>query len=98
MSTAVGLDIGKVIFNVLKNSALVMAVPDMHATKIQPAPMLAQTDPTIGVLYEISAVNPVNIKREYRNENAALYIVDFSIQAFSTEFKRRLQQGAKVLQ
>jgi hypothetical protein len=98
MSTAVGLDIGKVIFNVLKNSALVMAVPDMHATKIQPAPMLAQTDPTIGVLYEISAVNPVNIKREYRNENAALYIVDFSIQAFSTDYSTSITLAKTIVE
>tara|TARA_R100001369_G_C3315031_1_gene167954 strand:- start:1136 stop:1570 length:435 start_codon:yes stop_codon:yes gene_type:complete len=86
MSSAKALDFGKVIFNVLKTNSTLLSVVGMSANKIQPTPMLEQGDPTIGVLYEISAVNPINAKRVNRSEITPLYIVDFSIQAFSTDY------------
>ena len=86
MSSAVAIEFGKVLFNALKDSSNITSIPGMAATKIQPAPMKAQTDPSIGILYEISAVNPMNAKREIRAENTPLFIVDISIQAFSTDY------------
>jgi len=97
MSSAIALDFGKVIFNVLKNNTAVTSIVGMHANKIQPAPMLEQGDPTIGVLYEIAAVNPINTKRVYRVENTPLYIVDFSIQAFSTDYSTSVVLAKAVI-
>jgi len=86
MSSATAIEFGKVIYNVLKDSSDITSIPGMTSTKIQPAPMKAQTDPTIGILYEISAVNPMHAKREVRTENTPLFIVDISLQAFSTDY------------
>lgn len=98
MSSAGAVEFGKVIFNVLKDSASITSIAGMSALKIQPAPMKAQTNPSIGILYEISAINPVHAKRELRGESTPLFIVDFSIQAFSTDYSTSITLAKTIVE
>mgnify|MGYP003649460409 CR=1 FL=1 len=98
MSAATAVEFGKVIFNVLKDSSSITSIPGMSAVKIQPAPMKAQTNPSIGILYEISAINPVHAKRELRTESTPLFIVDFSIQAFSTDYSTSITLAKTIVE
>tara|TARA_R100001244_G_scaffold52832_2_gene45880 strand:+ start:2960 stop:3394 length:435 start_codon:yes stop_codon:yes gene_type:complete len=98
MSSAAAVEFGKVIFNVLKDSSNITSIPGMGSVKIQPAPMKAQADPSIGILYEISAVNPINAKRELRGEDTPLFIVDFSIQAFSTDYSTSITLAKTIVE
>lgn len=85
MATA-GLKVGRVIFDILKNDTAVLNVTGMSAGKIQPAPLREQGNASIGIVYETSAVNVVNVKRQLRAETAPLYIVDFTLECFSTDY------------
>lgn len=88
MSTSVGLQIGKAIYNILSNdTGGVLSITGMAVNKIQPAPLIREGDTNIGVVYEISAVNPVNVKRpDYRIVTAPLYNVTFQIECMHTVY------------
>lgn len=86
MAATEGLKIGKVIFDILKNDTSLMAITDMDATKIQPAPLKEQGNPTLAITYEFDAVNPVNTKRLFRTETAPLYIVDFTLECIAKDY------------
>lgn len=86
MAATEGLKIGKVIFDILKNDTPLMAVTDMDATKIQPAPLKEQGNPSVAITYEFDAVNPVNTKRLFRTETAHLYIVDFTLECIAKDY------------
>ncbi len=85
MATA-GVKIGRVIFDILKNNVALLSITGMSAGKIQPAPLREQGNASIGIVYETSAVNVVNVKRELRPQTAPLYIVDFTLECFSTDY------------
>jgi len=80
MSATVGLQIGKAIFDILKNSNNVTSVSGMSTSVIQPAPLLRNANTDAAVIYEISSVNPVNVKRQFRVETAPLYNVSITIE------------------
>ena len=88
MAATDGLKIGKVIFNLLKNSSLVTSVSGMATELIQPAPLKEQGTPDVAITYQFDAVNPVNIKREFRGETAPLYIVDFTLECISKDYSQ----------
>lgn len=101
MSATEGLKIGKVIFDILKNDADVIAVSGMSAAKIQPAPLKEQSTATTAILYEFDAINPVNIKRTDRTETAPLYIVDFSLECIAKDYSNSIilaDSSARALQ
>tara|TARA_R110001592_G_scaffold136690_4_gene354010 strand:- start:428 stop:856 length:429 start_codon:yes stop_codon:yes gene_type:complete len=85
MSVTTGLLVGKAIFNILSNGNT-MNVTGMTAGKIQPMPMLDQGNPQIGVLYEISGILPINIKRLFRVVTAPVYMVDISIEVIHLDY------------
>ena len=86
MSSTVGLQIGKLIFNILKNNSSILAIDGMYVDKIQPAPLRNENTAKVAILYEIDAVIPVNVKRAYRVETAPLYIVDFTLECIAEEY------------
>ena len=90
MSITSGLNIGRAIFYILKNNALVQAVTGMSASVIQPAPLKEQANPIAAITYEIDAVNPVNTKRIQRAETAPLYIVDFTLECISKDYSETI--------
>jgi len=79
MALSVGLSMGKAIFDILKNNYALLQINGMSVNKIQPAPLLKQTNPEVCVIYEIDSVNPVYTKRNRTLNSAPLYVVDFSI-------------------
>tara|TARA_R110000744_G_scaffold145267_1_gene257830 strand:+ start:326 stop:754 length:429 start_codon:yes stop_codon:yes gene_type:complete len=85
MSVTTGLLVGKAIFNILSNGST-MNVDGMTTSKIQPMPMLDQGNPQIGVLYEISGILPINIKRLFRVVTAPVYMVDISIEVIHLDY------------
>lgn len=87
MSATTGLKVGKAIFNILTNGST-MNLDGMAANKIQPMPMLAQGNPQVGVLYEISGILPINIKRLYRVQTAPVYMVDISIEVIHLDYSQ----------
>tara|TARA_R110000782_G_scaffold255070_5_gene343716 strand:- start:1013 stop:1441 length:429 start_codon:yes stop_codon:yes gene_type:complete len=85
MSVTAGLFVGKAIFNILSNG-ITASVQGMTLGKIQPMPMLDQGSPEIGVLYEVSGMLPINIKRLYRVITAPVYMVDISIEVIHIDY------------
>jgi len=90
MGATMGLRIGKVIFDILKNDSTLMAISGMNANRIQPAPLREQGNTAVAITYEFDAVNPVNIKREFRIETAPLYIVDFSLECIAKDYSQSI--------
>lgn len=87
MSVTIGVKIGKAIYNILSNDSSLINVSGMAVNKIQPSPLIREGDSNIGVVYEISAVNPVNVKRPiYRVATAPLYNVTFTIECIHTVY------------
>ena len=101
MSATVGLQIGKVIFDILKNDSVLMGITGMSATKVQPAPLKEQLSPDVAITYEFDAINPVNIKRSLRIETAPLFIVDFTLECIAKDYSDSILLGlyaSKALQ
>ena len=101
MANTVGLQVGKVIFDILKNSSLIMGIDGMDVSKIQPAPLKEQDNATQAILYQFDAVVPVNVKRLYRIQTAPLYVVDFSLECIAKDYRDSIilsDAAAKVLQ
>jgi putative alpha-1,2-mannosidase len=89
MSATEGFKIGKIIFDILKNNVGVQSKLGgaSNITRIQPAPLKQESIADTAVIYEINAVNPVNIKRYlYRSETAPLFVVDFSLEIISKDY------------
>tara|TARA_R100001230_G_C5615847_1_gene126348 strand:+ start:174 stop:605 length:432 start_codon:yes stop_codon:yes gene_type:complete len=96
-----GLQIGKVIFDILKNDNTLMGITGMSASKIQPIPMKEQGDFPVGITYEIDAINPINVKRVLRAETAPIYIVDFTLECIAKDYSDSILLGlyaSKALQ
>ena len=87
MSATEGLKIGVAIFDILKNNSQLLAVSGMTSSQIQPAPLKEKANAIAAVLYELDAVNPVNIKRILRAETAPLYIVDFTLECIHKNYR-----------
>ena len=87
MSVTAGLLVGKAIFNILSSGSTIN-VNGMAANKIQPMPMLAQGNPQVGVLYELSGILPINIKRSFRLQTAPVYMVDISIEVINLDYSQ----------
>jgi len=101
MSATVGLQIGKIIFDILKNDTVLMGITGMSATKVQPAPLKEQLSPDVAITYEFDAINPVNIKRSLRIETAPLFIVDFTLECIAKDYSDSILLGlysSKALQ
>jgi len=90
MAATEGLKIGKVIFDILKNNALILAIDGMAVQLIQPAPLKEQSTPKVAITYQIDAVNPVNVKRKFRAETAPLYIVDFTLECIAKDYSQSI--------
>lgn len=88
MSATVGLKIGKAIFNILKNNPSLNSnnLIDNQDKLIQPAPLKDVNDPDLAITYEIDSMQPINVKRNYRNITAPLYIVDFTVECFARDY------------
>ena len=101
MAATEGLKIGKVIFDILKNNSSILAIDGMAVQLIQPAPLKEQSTPDVAITYQFDAVNPVNIKRQFRVETAPLYIVDFTLECIAKDYGNSIliaDTAAKALQ
>ena len=101
MAATEGLKIGKVIFDILKNNALILSIDGMAVQLIQPAPLKEQSTPEVAITYQFDAVNPVNTKRIARVETAPLYIVDFTLECIAKDYSQSIllsDTAARVLQ
>ena len=99
MSVTVGVLIGKAIFDILKNDSALIAINDMAVNKIQPAPLIREGDTNIGVVYEISSVQPVNVKRAlFRSQTAPLYNVTFIIECMHTVYHDSITMADSICQ
>ena len=101
MAATEGLKIGKVIFDILKNDSTLLAIDGMAVQLIQPAPLKEQSTPDVAITYQFDAVNPVNIKRQFRVETAPLYIVDFTLECIAKDYGNSIliaDTAAKALQ
>ena len=74
MGVTKGLQIGKVIYDILKDDTNLMGIDGMSRFVIQPAPLKEQTSTDIAITYEMDACVPVNRKRESRIQNQLLCI------------------------
>ena len=88
MSTTIGLQIGKAIYNILKNDASVNGsnLLNSDASLIQPAPLKDVSDPDVAITYEIDSMQPINVKRTSRQQTAPIYIVDFTCECFARDY------------
>lgn len=96
MSFTPAMYVGKAIFHLLKTNAGVTSVDGMNTQKIQPAPMIQQGQPTAGVIYEITAVNPVNVKRVQRFDTAPLYNVNITLECIHENYGHSIILADKV--
>jgi len=100
MSAIAAFDIGKAIFNIL-NVSTITDIPGMTSGKIQPAPLIDQANPTLAITYEISAINSLNTKRNYRIETAKVFYVDFRLECIATDYSTSItlaSTASKLLQ
>ena len=100
MANTIGLQIGKVIFNIL-NDVDITSISGMSVRQIQPAPLKDEDTATVAILYQIDAVIPVNVKRIYRIETAPLYIVDFTLECIANAYNDSItlaDTSARLLQ
>ena len=96
MSLTIGINIGRAIFYILKNSASVQGVVGMSAAKIQPAPLKDQGDVTTALTYQIDAVNPINVKHSGDLITAPLYVVDFNCECIAKDYSTCNDLAQKV--
>ena len=94
MGLTKGLQIGKVIYDILKDDTNLMGIDGMSRFVIQPAPLKEQTSTDIAITYEIDACVPVNYKRESRIQTAPLYIVDFTLECISKDYSNSILLSA----
>ena len=100
MANTLGLQIGKVIFNILNDNDIT-SISGMSVRQIQPAPLKDEDTATVAILYQIDAVIPVNVKRIYRVETAPLYIVDFTLECIANAYNDSItlaDTSARLLQ
>ena len=92
MSTTIGLQIGKAIYNILKNDASVNGsnLLNSDASLIQPAPLKDVSDPDVAITYEIDSMQPINVKRTSRQQTAPIYIVDFTCECFARDYSNSI--------
>ena len=92
MSSTVGLQIGKAIFDILKNNANLNGTNLLNndAKLIQPAPLKDVSDPDLAITYEIDSMQAINVKRNYRVQTAPLYLVDFTLECFARDYSNSI--------
>jgi len=62
-----GIKIGKALFYLIKNNAVINAANLLNgdAGLIQPAPMRLENDPALGITYEIDAIENIKVKAPF---------------------------------
>ena len=88
---AIGLDIGKVIFEVLKTDAALVSLVG-NISNIQPSAIYTSS-PKAGIYYDILSVDNENTKT---TDKAELTVVTFQIECFKPTYGGLISLGAKV--
>jgi len=88
---AVGIEIGKAIYNLLaSNAALITLIGS--ASKIQPSAIYTAS-PTSGIFYDVLNVDNENTKT---SSTADLTSVTFQIESFTDTYSKCIEIGAKI--